>query len=51
MNKPLPAAIYVLGFTLFAMTTSEYMVAGLITSMSSDLGVSIPKVGYLITIY
>ena len=38
MNKPLPAAIYVLGFTLFAMTTSEYMVAGLITSMSSDLG-------------
>jgi predicted MFS family arabinose efflux permease len=33
------------------MTTSEYMVAGLITSMSSDLGVSIPKVGYLITIY
>lgn len=51
MNKPLPAAIYVLGFTLFAMTTSEYMVAGLIMSMSIDLGVSIPKIGYLITLY
>lgn len=33
------------------MTSSEYMVAGLITSMSSDLGVSIPQVGYLITVY
>ncbi|KAB7897375.1 MFS transporter [Rouxiella sp. S1S-2] len=51
MNKTFPPAIYVLGFTLFAMTTSEYMVAGLITSMSTDLGVSIPKVGYLITLY
>lgn len=51
MRKKLPAAIYILGFTLFAMTTSEYMVAGLITSMSSDLGVSVPQVGYLITVY
>lgn len=51
MRTSLPPAIYILGFTLFAMTTSEYMVAGLITSMSSDLGVSIAEVGYLITIY
>jgi len=51
MKATLPLAVYVLGFTLFAMTTSEFMVAGLITSMADDLNVSISKVGYLITLY
>ncbi len=47
----MPLPIYILGFTLFAMTTSEFMVAGLMTSMAQDLQVSIPDIGYLITIY
>lgn len=47
----MPLPIYILGFTLFAMTTSEFMVAGLISSMAQDLQVSIPDIGYLITIY
>ncbi len=51
MKATLPLAVYVLGFTLFAMTTSEFMVAGLITSMADDLNVSISTVGYLITLY
>lgn len=52
MKTPaMPFPIYIMGFTLFAMTTSEYMIAGLMTSMSVDLGVSIPAIGYLITVY
>jgi len=51
MKNTIPLAVYILGFTIFAMTTSEFMVAGLMTSMASDLLVSIPQIGYLITIY
>lgn len=47
----MPFPVYILGFTLFAMTTSEFMVAGLLTSMAADLQVSVPAVGYLITLY
>ncbi|CAH2801038.1 MAG: hypothetical protein CBARDCOR_5856 [uncultured Caballeronia sp.] len=36
----LPFAIYVLGFGIFAMVTSEFRVSGMITVMATDLTVS-----------
>ncbi|MBJ2287692.1 MFS transporter [Pseudomonas sp. MF6755] len=47
----MPLIIYVLGAAIFALTTSEYMVAGLMPELSSDFGVSYAAVGYLVTIY
>ncbi|OPA73602.1 MFS transporter [Paenibacillus selenitireducens] len=47
----MPFAIYVLGLTIFSMTTSEFMVAGMIDSLSKEFGVSVSAVGYLISGY
>ncbi|WP_416151871.1 MFS transporter [Salipaludibacillus sp. HK11] len=47
----MPFAIYVLGFTIFSMTTSEFMVAGMMPSLSEEFGVSISAIGYLISAY
>jgi predicted MFS family arabinose efflux permease len=47
----MPPAVYVLGLGIFAMTTSEFMVAGLMPSLSRAFGVSVEAVGYLISIY
>ncbi|WP_454727033.1 MULTISPECIES: MFS transporter [Cupriavidus] len=46
-----PFAIYVLGFGIFAMVTSEFQVSGMVTVMASDLGVTISRIGYLVSIY
>src|SRR6218665_43495 len=47
----LPLAIYVLGFGIFAMVTSEFQVSGMLTVMAADLGVPIPQIGYLVSMY
>ncbi|MGI5350359.1 MFS transporter [Streptomyces sp. CA-250714] len=47
----MPVAVYVLGVAIFAINTTEIMVAGLIPGISSGLGVSISAVGYLISIF
>ncbi|KHF32708.1 Inner membrane transport protein YdhP [Paenibacillus sp. P1XP2] len=47
----MPLAIYVLGLMIFSMTTSEFMVAGIMPSLASDFGVSIAAIGYLISAY
>ena len=47
----MPLAIYVLGLAIFAQGTSELMLAGLLPEMSSDLGVSIPDAGLLISAF
>jgi len=46
-----PRAVYVLALGIFAMVTSEFVVAGLMPQMADGLGVSIPQVGYLITAF
>jgi MFS transporter, DHA1 family, inner membrane transport protein len=46
-----PRAVYVLALGIFAMVTSEFVVAGLMPQIASGLGVSIPRVGYLITAF
>ncbi|UUZ91047.1 MFS transporter [Paenibacillus sp. P25] len=47
----MPFAIYILGLMIFSMTTSEFMVAGMMASLSSEFGVSIAAIGYLISAY
>ncbi|MFE2757723.1 MFS transporter [Actinosynnema sp. NPDC059335] len=47
----MPIAVYVLGLGIFSVTTSEFMVSGLMPALAADFGVSIPAVGYLISVY
>ncbi len=47
----MPKAAYVLALGIFAMVTSEFVVAGLMPQISEGLGASIPQVGYLITAF
>lgn len=47
----MPLVVYVLGLTIFSLTTSEFMVAGMMPSLSTAFGVSVAEVGYLISIY
>ncbi|MHB0713251.1 MFS transporter [Roseomonas mucosa] len=47
----IPFVVYVLGLTIFAVTTSEFMVAGMMPSLSVALGVGVAEIGYLISLY
>ncbi|MEE1756137.1 MFS transporter [Streptomyces sp. SP18CS02] len=47
----MPLAVYVLAVGVFAMVTSEFAVAGLMPQMADGLDVTIPQIGYLITVY
>jgi DHA1 family chloramphenicol resistance protein-like MFS transporter len=47
----MPPAIYLLGLAIFAQGTSELMLAGLLPELSSDLGVTIPQAGLLISAF
>lgn len=50
-RQGMPSIVYVLGLTIFSLTTSEFMVAGMMPSLSAAFGVSIAEIGYLISIY
>jgi DHA1 family chloramphenicol resistance protein-like MFS transporter len=45
----MPTAVFVLGFGIFAQGTSELMLAGLLPQMATDLGVTVPQAGLLIS--
>ncbi|ERK16203.1 MFS transporter [Serratia fonticola] len=47
----MPFIVYLLGAGIFALTTSEYMVSGLMPELSAEFNVSFPAIGYLVTIY
>ncbi len=47
----MPRAVYVLAFGIFAMVTSEFVVAGLMPQIAEGLDVSISQVAYLITAF
>ncbi|MGW5188545.1 Cmx/CmrA family chloramphenicol efflux MFS transporter [Kribbella sp. NPDC004138] len=47
----MPIAVYVLGLSIFAQGTSELMLAGLLPELASDLHVSIPRAGLLISAF
>ncbi|MFP5023465.1 MFS transporter [Pseudonocardia phyllosphaerae] len=47
----IPLAVFVLGFGIFSMTSSEFMMSGLMPQVAEGLGVSIVEVGYLISTF
>lgn len=47
----MPVAVYVLGLSVFALGTSEFMLSGLLPPLATDLGVSIPRAGLLISAF
>ncbi len=47
----MPLVIYILGLTIFSLTTSEFMVAGMMPSLTAAFNVSITAIGYLISFY
>nr|WP_084338538.1 MFS transporter [Actinomadura oligospora] len=47
----MPRAVPVLAFGIFAMVTSEFVVAGLMPQMADGLHTTVPKIGYLITAF
>ncbi|WP_058046022.1 MFS transporter [Streptomyces roseifaciens] len=47
----MPRAVYLLALGIFAMVTSEFVVAGLMPQMADGLGVTVPEIGYLITAF
>lgn len=47
----MPLAVYVLGQGIFALVTSELQVAGMMPEMARGLEVSVPDIGYLISLY
>ncbi|MGR4853206.1 MFS transporter [Streptomyces sp. LARHCF252] len=47
----MPRAVYVLALGIFAMVTSEFVVAGLMPQMAEGLHVTVPQIGYLITAF
>jgi predicted MFS family arabinose efflux permease len=47
----MPIAIYVLSLSIFAMTTSEFMIAGMMPSLAHAFGVSVGEIGYLVSAF
>lgn len=50
-KNSLPVSVYVLGFGIFAMVTSEFQVSGMLSVMAHDLNTSISQIGYLVSLY
>ncbi|MFC0267260.1 MFS transporter [Kushneria aurantia] len=47
----MPLAVYMLGLTIFSLTTSEFMVAGMMPSLTQAFDVSVTQIGHLISLY
>ena len=47
----MPIAVFVLALSTFVLGTSEFMLSGLLPEIASDLGVSIPDAGLLISAF
>lgn len=50
-KEPVPFVVYLLGLTIFALTTAEFMVAGMMPALATALDVSVGDIGYLISWY
>ena len=46
-----PLVVYVLAACVFALGTSEFMIAGLLPEIAADLDATIPQAGYLISAF
>ncbi|RKS10154.1 DHA1 family chloramphenicol resistance protein-like MFS transporter [Nocardiopsis sp. Huas11] len=47
----LPAGVYLLGFSLFAMGSAEFLLAGVLPEVAADLDVTLSSAGFLITAF
>nr|WP_191245179.1 MFS transporter [Amycolatopsis deserti] len=47
----LPAGVHLLGFSLFAMGTAEFLLAGVLPAVAADLDVPLSAAGFLITAF
>lgn len=47
----LPPAVHVLGLSVFALGTSEFMLSGILEPLARDLDVSIPRAGLLVSAF
>ncbi len=47
----MPPVVYLLGLTVFAMTTAEFMVAGMMPALANAMQVGIGDIGNLISLY
>ena len=47
----LPAGVYLLSFSLFAMGTAEFLLAGVLPAVAADLNVTLSSAGLLITAF
>ncbi|MGW0364298.1 Cmx/CmrA family chloramphenicol efflux MFS transporter [Streptomyces sp. NPDC002990] len=47
----MPVAVYILGLSVFALGTSEFMLSGLLPPIADDMGVTIPQAGLLISAF
>jgi DHA1 family chloramphenicol resistance protein-like MFS transporter len=47
----LPAGVYLLGFSLFAMGSAEFLLAGVLPDVAADLDVTLSSAGFLITAF
>jgi hypothetical protein len=50
-GAPVPRVVPILALSIFALGTSEFMIAGLLPELAADLRVGIPKAGYLISAF
>ncbi len=46
-----PPAVHVLGLSVFALGTSEFMLSGILQPLARDLDVSIPQAGLLVSAF
>lgn len=47
----MPLALLALTISAFAIGTTEFVIVGLIPTIASDLGVSLPSAGLLVSLY
>ncbi|MQT04320.1 MFS transporter [Streptomyces jumonjinensis] len=47
----MPLAVYILGLSVFALGTSEFMLSGLLPPIADDMNVTIPQAGLLISAF
>ncbi|MFK8848518.1 Cmx/CmrA family chloramphenicol efflux MFS transporter [Streptomyces sp. Ac-502] len=47
----MPLAVYVLGLSVFALGTSEFMLSGILQPLARDMGVTIPQAGLLVSAF
>jgi DHA1 family chloramphenicol resistance protein-like MFS transporter len=51
LSNDVHRGVYVLGLSVFALGTTEFMISGLLPGMARDLHVSVPQVGGLISAF